>query len=191
INLRQALNHFEEFTVSQVVYYQQLAHYYTTHKFCGICGRLTQRGRKNKFVMCHSCNTEIYPHIAPSVIVRIHKDDSILMARGVNFPVGVWGLIAGFVEIGESLEQAVKREVKEEVGIEVTNIRYWGSQPWPFPNNSLMMGFTADYVSGTITPQVEEIGAAGFYSRDNLPGMPSISYSIASKMITDYLQQTA
>lgn len=191
INLRQALNHFPEPVINNIVYYQQLANYYKTHKFCGSCGGLTIRQKHNKFVFCNKCNLEIYPQIAPSVIVRIHRGDDILMARGVNFIKGAWGLVAGFVEIGESLEQAACREVQEEVGIKIKNIRYWGSQAWPFPSSSLMVGFTAEYASGEVTPDTIEIEAAGFFNRNNMPGIPSTTYSIASKMINEYLADSS
>lgn len=188
VGLRKMLGHFELGIAQKIVYYQQLVHYYATHKFCSLCGNLTTRQKENKFVYCKNCSHEIYPHIAPCIMVRIHKDDKILMARGIEFAPNIWGLIAGFVEIGESLEDAVHREVLEEVGIEIKNLKYWGSQPWPFPNSSLMLAFTADYASGTITPQATEIEDAGFFSRDNLPGMPSTSRSIASQMIMEYVK---
>lgn len=187
MGLRQALNYFDEDLLKTIIYYQQLSSYYATHKYCGVCGAQTKRQDKNKFVHCPLCKHEVYPHIAPSIIVRIHKGGEILMARGVNFPPGVWGLIAGFVEIGESLEEAVQREVKEEVGIEIKNICYWGSQPWPFPSNSLMIGFTAEYKAGEIIIDPVEIEQAGFYTKDNCPGSPSTSYSIANQMISEFL----
>lgn len=190
IGLRQALNIFDDELLKTIVYYQQLNSYYDTHKFCGSCGNHTKRQKKNKFLICTNCKHEIYPHIAPSIIVRIHKDEHILMARGVNFPPNAWGLIAGFVEIGETLENAVKREVKEEVGIEIDNIQYWGSQPWPFPTNSIMIGFTANYKSGDIVPDPKEIEQAGFYNKNNYPGVPSTKYSIASHMIDEYLSKS-
>lgn len=187
ITLRQALNIFEVTTIRQIVYYQQLNEYYTTHKFCNTCGKDTVRQEQTKFIKCNSCNKEIYPHIAPCVIVRIHRANEILMARGVGFPPNVWGLIAGFVEIGESLEEAVIREVQEEVNIQIDHIKYWGSQAWPFPTASLMVGYTAVYKSGDIIVDNSEIEAANFYPRDNLPGHPSVIYSIASKMITEFI----
>ena len=190
IGLRQALNIFDDQLLKTIIYYQQLNLYYNTHKFCGSCGNPTIRQTKNKFLICTNCKHEIYPHIAPSVIVRIHRDDEILMARGVNFPPNSWGLIAGFVEIGETLENAVKREVMEEVGIEIDNICYWGSQPWPFPTNSIMTGFTANYKSGKIIIDPDEIEQAGFYNRNNYPGVPATTYSIASHMIKQYLDSS-
>ena len=186
VGLRQALSHFDIEVAKQIVYYQQLNEYYLTHKFCGRCGSATIRQTKNKFVFCGSCSTENYPHIAPSIIVRIHHEDKILMARGVNFVPGAYGLIAGFVEIGESLEEAAKRETMEEVGIEIEDIQYWGSQSWPFPSNSLMVGYTAKYKSGTIKIDTTEIEAAGFYRADEMPGKPSTNYSIASRMIDEF-----
>ena len=190
LNLRQVLSHFDVALAKQLVYYQQLRDYYLTHKFCGKCGNPTIKREINKFVFCENCQNENYPHIAPCVIVLIRKEDKILMARGVNFPPNAWGLIAGFLEIGESLEEAIARETEEEIGIQIQNIRYWGSQSWPFPNNSLMVGFTAEYKSGEITPDKNEIEAAGFYSADELPGRPSTSFSIASQMIEDFCQKS-
>lgn len=131
-NLRLALGQFSYDLIKQVVYYQQLIEYYRTHKFCITCASNLTKSQISKFLYCSQCAIEIYPHIAPCIIVRIHKDDTILMARGVNFPPHAWGLVAGFVELGESLEEAIKREVLEEVGIEIDNIEYFGSQPWPF-----------------------------------------------------------
>lgn len=188
VGLRQAFSHLTQEVFLDVLYYQQLHEYYSTHRYCGRCGNQTIRLFANKFVKCEFCDCEIYPHIAPCVIVRIHKEDSILMARGVNFPPNVWGLIAGFVEIGETLEEAIRREVLEEVGVEIDNIKYWGSQPWPMPSNSLMVAYTADYKSGEIVRQESEIAEAGFYTHDNLPGKPSSHYSIASRMIDEYIQ---
>ncbi len=189
LSIRQALNHFDHELIKQIVYYHQLNDYYTTHSYCGRCGALTVPRKTNKFVFCNVCNTENYPHIAPCIIVRIHKGSKILMARGINFPPKAWGLIAGFIEIGESLEEGVRREVKEEIGIEIDNIKYWGSQPWAYPNNSLMIGFTATHKSGEVIPDKVEIEAAGFYGADEIPGLPSTNYSIASRMINEFLNQ--
>lgn len=187
LGLRQALQHFNLELIKEIVYYQQLNDYFLTHRFCGKCGNQTIRRNLNKFVYCPNCEHENYPHIAPCTIVRIHRDDTILMARGINFPPNAWGLVAGFIEIGESLEEGAKREVKEEVGIEIDNLKYWGSQPWPFPSNSLMIGFTADYKSGEIVLQEDEIEAAGFYTADKLPGRPSTTFSIANRMIQEFV----
>ncbi len=186
ISIRQALNYFNDSIIKHIAYNYQLYNYYFSHKFCGLCGSNANKQTINKFMYCINCNTEIYPHIAPCIIVRVHKDNKILMARGIDFPANIWGLIAGFVEIGESLEEAAIREIKEEVGICVKNIKYWGSQAWPFPSNSLMVGFTADYASGKILIDPVEIEQAGFYTIDKIPGEPSSTFSIASKMIAEF-----
>jgi NAD+ diphosphatase len=114
-----------------------------------------------------------YPRIAPAVIILITNDEGkVLLAHNAKFAPGIYSLIAGFVEAGENLEAAAARETREEVGIEIGDIHYLLSQPWPFPN-SLMMGFSARYVSGTIKPDGVEIGDAGWFSRDSLPDLPA------------------
>jgi len=121
------------------------------------------------------------------VIVRIERGDEILLARSPHFAPGVYSTIAGFVEPGESLEETVIREVREEVGVEVANVRYFGSQPWPFPN-SLMIGFVADYASGDLRLQEGEIEDAGWFTSDTLPGLPS-RYSIARRLIDEFISR--
>jgi NAD+ diphosphatase len=128
-----------------------------------------------------------YPRVSPAAIVLVRRGDEILLARSPGFPQGLYSVLAGFVEPGESIEEAVVREVLEEVGIEVTNVRYFGSQPWPFPN-SLMIGFTADYKGGDLTPEPGEIEDAGWYTADNLPQLPP-NISIARAMIDDFVSQ--
>jgi NAD+ diphosphatase len=188
MTVRQAINFFDDLTIVNISYSYQLHNYYRTHKYCGVCGgKVCLRPQISKFVFCVNCNTEVYPHIAPCIIVRIHSEDKILLARGINAPANTFGLIAGFVEVGESLEEAVHREVLEEVGILIKNINYWGSQSWCFPNNSLMVGFTADYASGALKIDPTEIEQADFYSVDAIPGLPSSSFSIASKMIHEFI----
>jgi NAD+ diphosphatase len=118
----------------------------------------------------------------------IHRDDQILMARSPHFPPGVYGLIAGFVEAGESVEEAVHREVKEEVGLAIKNLRYFGSQAWPFPD-SLMIGFFAEYESGDLLIDHSEIEEAGWYHYDQLPGHPSVTISIAYKLIKAFIAE--
>lgn len=159
-----------------------------THQFCGRCGHPTTEKEILIERLCTHCGLALYPRISPCVIVRIRKDDHILMARGPQFPPGAYGLIAGFVEVGENLEQTIHREVHEEVGLRVHNIRYFGSQPWPFPD-SLMVGFTADYLSGELVLDQQEIEAADWYRYDNLPGRPSATISISNLLIDDFIAE--
>ncbi len=185
IGFRQVLASFPDNISRKIIYYQQLLHYFLQHKYCGICGSLTKISAQN-VVCCESCKNEVYPRISPAMMVRISRGDEILMARGVNFAPNVWGLVAGYVDIGESVEDTVHREVMEEVGLKITNLRYWGSQYWPMPN-SLMIGYTADYLSGELKIDHVELAEAGFFRKDNIPGFPSTPYSLASKMINEFI----
>jgi len=165
-----------------------IIHWDKNHQYCGRCGNITIHKPGTFERVCDFCKLSLYPRISPSVIVLIRKDDNILMSRSPHFPPGAYGLIAGFVEVGESIEEAVFREVKEEVNIEIKNLHYFGSQSWPFPD-SLMIGFTADYASGEIKIDEKEIEAAGWYRYDNLPGRPSSSVSIAKKLIDHFVNE--
>jgi NAD+ diphosphatase len=156
------------------------------HQFCGRCGHATVHKPGTFERVCESCGLFQYPRISPSMIVLIRKDDELLMARSPHFPAGAYGLIAGFVEAGESIEEAVHREVKEEVGIAIKNLHYFGSQSWPFPD-SLMFGFIADYAGGELVIDHNELEAAGWYRYDNLPGRPSTSLSIAGRLIDHFI----
>lgn len=169
---------------SEVVKAYSIINWDRNHQFCGRCGNLTVHKSGLFERVCTACGLALYPRISPSVIVLIKKGDQILMARSPHFSPGAYGLIAGFVEAGESLEDAVHREVMEEVSIKIRNLRYFGSQPWPFPD-SLMTGFIADYESGEIILDHHEIESADWYSADRLPGRPSTNLSIAAKLI-DY-----
>lgn len=156
-----------------------------THQFCGRCGNRTVPKPGVFERICNSCGLTLYPRISPSMIVLIKKDDHVLMARSPHFPPGRYGLVAGFIEVGESIEDTVHREVREEVGVEIKNLQYFGSQPWPFPD-SLMIGFIADYASGEIKIDHKEIEDAGWYRFDNLPNRP-LSVSIARKLIDHFI----
>ena len=134
---------------------------------------------------CEMCGKEVWPQLATAVIVLIRRDDEVLLARGRNFRSEFYGLIAGFVETGETLEEAVKREVMEETGLTIKNIQYFDSQPWPYPSG-LMVGFTADYESGEIHVQREELTKAGWFNRTNLPKLPE-KLSIARRLIDNWL----
>ena len=159
----------------------QLIEWQKNHRFCSHCGTPTVRHAHGEFAqICPNCNYTAYPRVNPCIIVAITKGDQILLARSHRFANGMFSVVAGFVEVGETLEQAVAREVKEEVGLEITNIRYVSSQPWPFPTN-IMLGFTADYAGGELVLQEDEIAEAAFYPFDQLPLIPpkgSIAHSL-------------
>jgi len=123
--------------------------------------------------------------VAPAIIVLIHRGDEVLLVHARNFKGNFYGLVAGFVETGETLEEAVHREVMEETGLTITNLRYFGSQPWPYPSG-LMVGFTADYVSGDIHLQREELSRGAWFTKDNLPEIPE-KLSIARQILDDWL----
>ncbi|HEX4965319.1 MAG TPA: NAD(+) diphosphatase [Thermoanaerobaculia bacterium] len=163
----------------------QLLEWDRNHRYCGRCATPTKRETGELSRTCPHCGLHHFPRISPAVIVRIERGDEVLLARSPHFAPGVYSTIAGFVEPGESLEETVRREVLEEVGVTVANLRYFGSQPWPFPN-SLMVGFVADYESGAVTPQPGEIEDAGWFTVENLPGLPS-RLSIARALLDDFI----
>ena len=170
----------------------QLAEWGRTHKFCGRCGTATEQAGNDRSMKCPACGLPAYPRLAPAMITLVTRgesgpDQQALLARGVAFRAPMYSCLAGFVEPGESLEQSVIREVREEVGIEVVNPRYWGSQPWPFPH-SLMIGFTAEWESGEIVCDPTEILDAQWYSRDELPSIPP-RISIARKLIDAWVAE--
>lgn len=158
-----------------------ILHWRSMNQFCGRCGHKTRRKADERALACDHCGNVVYPRISPATITAIVRGDEILLAHNRNFAPGLFSLIAGYVEPGESLEQCVEREIQEEVGIKVKNIRYFSSQPWSFPD-SLMMAFIADYDSGEIDVDQIEIMEAGWYRVDNLPLIPSTD-SVAGKMI--------
>lgn len=159
----------------------QLLDWYRNHHFCGRCATPT-RMKTSEFAMeCPTCGLLAYPRISPAVMVLVLRGDDLLLARSPHFKPGIFSALAGFVEAGESLEACAIREVREEVGIEITNLRYFHSQPWPFPD-SLMLAFFADYAGGTISPDPVEIEAADWFKRDALPPLPD-SVSIARRLI--------
>ena len=164
----------------------QIAEWHRTHRFCGRCGEETELARGERARKCPSCGLLNFPRLSPATITVVGRGDEILLARGRAFGGPMYSALAGFVEPGESLEQCVVREVREEVGIEVRDIRYFKSQPWPFPN-SLMIGFHAEYESGEINCQESEIVDAQWYRRDSLPNMPG-GMSIARWLIDAWVE---
>lgn len=165
----------------------QIVEWDRTHQYCGHCATPTTQLPTERAKRCPNCQHRQYPQLSPAVIMLIYRGDDILLARAPRFRPGMYSVLAGFVEPGESLEETVAREVKEEVGIEIKNIQYFGSQPWPFPK-SLMIGFTAEYASGTITPEPSEIEAAAWFGRHNLPPVPG-KLSIARRLIDWFVEK--
>ena len=154
-------------------------------QFCGKCGgRMKLHTDISK--VCQKCGREVWPQLSTAIIVLIHKGDDVLLVHANNFKGHYYGLVAGFVETGETLEQAVRREVMEETGLQIKNIRYFSSQPWPYPCG-LMVGFNADYESGEIRLQRSELGAGGWFNKNNLPEIPE-KLSIARKLIDNWLE---
>ncbi|EOC0419356.1 NAD(+) diphosphatase [Cronobacter malonaticus] len=161
----------------------QLAEFYRSHKYCGYCGHEMHPSKTEWAMLCGHCRERYYPQIAPCIIVAIRRDDKILLAQHTRHRNGVYTVLAGFVEVGETLEQAVAREVMEESNIRIKNLRYVTSQPWPFPQ-SLMTAFTADYDSGDIRIDTKELIDAGWYRYDQLPLLPAPG-TVARRLIED------
>lgn len=155
------------------------------HRYCGICGgEMVWHTPISK--RCTECNDEIWPQLNTAIIVLVRRGEEALLVKAKNFKRNHYGLVAGFVETGESLEECVKREVMEETGIEIGNIRYFASQPWPYPMG-LMVGFQADYVSGNIQLVDGELRDASFFRRDNLPPIPE-KLSMARMLIDNWVE---
>ena len=156
------------------------------HRFCGRCGQPTEDKTDERAKHCPACGLINYPRLSPAVIVAVVKDGKLLLARNKRFRGPFYSVLAGFVEPGEALEDCVRREIREEVGLEVKNIRYFGSQPWPFPN-SLMVGFTADYAEGEIEVDNAELMEADWFAAHSLPQVPS-RISIARQLIDWFVE---
>lgn len=186
LSLRHALSLLNDSIYRIAVKAYSVIRWDKNHQFCSCCGGRTVHKGPGFERSCIFCHLSFFPRISPSIIVLIKKADHLLMARSPHFLPGVYGLIAGFVDVGESIEEAVHREVREEIGIKIKNLNYFGSQQWPFPD-SLMIAFTADYCSGDITINSDEIEEAGWYKYDNLPGRPQTSVSIATKLIDSFI----
>ena len=147
----------------------------------------TAPGAELNALRCPGCGLTAFPKISPAVIVLVEKEGKLLLARGRRFALPFYSVLAGFVEPGESLEDTVHREILEEVGIRVKNVRYFGSQPWPYPD-SLMIGFTAEYAGGEIKEDPEEILDAAWFAPDDLPSIPG-KVSIARKLIDWFVEK--
>ncbi len=161
----------------------ELIYFDRNSRFCGVCGA-PMKWKTDISKQCTGCRKELWPSLATAIIVRIERDDRILMVHARNFRDRHYGLVAGFVETGETLEQCVQREVMEETGLTISHIRYFGSQPWPYPSG-LMVAFTARYEHGEVHLQNEELSSGGWFTRDDLPILPD-ECSIARMLIDDW-----
>ena len=165
----------------------QLLDWDRSHRYCGRCGTPTEAKSEERARACPACKLAVYPRISPAVMALVRREGEILLGRSPHFPPGMYSALAGFVEPGETLEQCLAREVEEEVGVQVSRIRYFASQPWPFPN-SLMIAFVCDWESGEIRPQAGEIEAANWFKVLQLPKLPS-KISIARRLIDAAVQE--
>ncbi len=165
----------------------QLVEWDRTSRFCGRCGTATEPQATERSRRCPRCGLRAYPRLAPAVIVLVERDGEALLARGSSFRAGRFSTVAGFVEPGETLEEAVRREVREEVGVQLGDVRYFASQPWPFPH-SLMVGFVAQWRAGEIHVDGDEVVEAGWFRPDALPAVPP-PLSIARWLIDDWCRR--
>lgn len=163
---------------------RELLYWDKNTRYCGVCGA-PMRMHTEISKRCSACGKEVWPQLATAIIVLIHRGDEVLLVHARNFKGDFYGLVAGFVETGETLEEAVHREVMEETGLRIRNLRYFGSQPWPYPSG-LMVGFNADYAGGDIHLQREELSRGAWFRKDNLPTIPE-KLSIARKILDDWL----
>lgn len=164
----------------------QLVEWQRNHRFCGRCGTPTVGASGERATKCPECGLLAYPRLAPAVIMLVERGDGrALLARNANFPEGLFSCLAGFVEPGETLERAVRREVFEEVGLEIGDVEFRGSQPWPFPHQ-VMIGFGAQHISGEIEIDGEEIVEARWFTPDSTPNFPTGGMSIAGRLIDEW-----
>ncbi len=184
--LRRLFGVLEQDLFDVAVRAKQIVFWDRTHQYCGQCGAPTRTMEEERAKLCPRCGLMSFPRLAPAVIMAVTRGDELLLARAQRFPDGFYSVLAGYVDPGETLEECVQREVREEVGIEVRNIRYFGSQSWPFPH-SLMVAFTAEYSQGELRPDPAEIADAGWFRRTSLPWIPE-KISIARQLIDWFVE---
>lgn len=166
----------------------QIMEWDRTHQYCGACGQATEASQTERSRICPDCRIPQFPRLSPAMIVAVERGNEILLARSPHFPAGIYSVLAGFVEPGESAEEAVEREVMEETGIRAKDIHYFGSQAWPYPN-SLMLGFTARYESGEICVEEEELEDARWFRADAMPPFFPGRMSISQWLIQDFVER--
>jgi NAD+ diphosphatase len=165
----------------------QLLEWDRHHRYCGRCGSQTINKENDRAKICPVCGLVNFPRLSPAVIMLVSRGEEALLSRSPHFKTGLYSVQAGFVEAGESLEETVHRELMEETGIQVKNLKYFGSQSWPFPN-SLMIGFTAEYASGALEIDGLEIEDAAWFRYDKLPLIPD-KLSIARRLIDGFVEK--
>ncbi len=179
--LRALFMRYDEARIAAAARAVQLVDWDRDHRYCGRCAAPTRHSNQERGRECPNCGLVAYPRISPAMMALVKRGRQLLLARSPRFPEGMFSALAGFVEAGESVEATLVREVREEVGVEVENLRYFGSQSWPFPN-SLMIAFVCDYAGGDITPEDGEITEAAWFDVDALPQIP-MPVSIAGRLI--------
>ncbi len=187
-SLRSLLFSNDELAFSIAGKAAQLEEWYRNHRYCGSCGAATSDHTNQRAVCCTACEKQFFPRINPCAIMLVVNGDRVLLARSSRFKSNFYSCLAGFIEVGETAEETVRREVREEVGVEIENIRYFKSQSWPFPSQ-LMLGFIVDYKSGDIVIDPDEIAEANWYHVNELPTVPSSSISVAGELIEYYVNQ--
>jgi NAD+ diphosphatase len=181
--LRAAMMNFGEPLMGVAGRAAQILEWDRAHRYCGVCGTPTALQANERSRKCPACGHTAYPRLSPAMMVLVWRDGEVLLARSPHYVPGVYSALAGFVEAGESIEQCIHREVAEEVGVRVDDLRYYGSQSWPFPH-SLMIAYSARWTDGAIVKQEGEIEDAQWYPLDALPKIPP-RFSISGHLIRD------
>lgn len=186
-NLRDTFRYMSPEEMQSASRTAELEEWRDKNRFCGRCGAAMapHPAPGEQAMICPGCGYTAYPAIAPAVIVLVTKGGKVLLQRNTHYKGAAWTLVAGFVDAGENLEDAIRREIREEASIEVKDIRYFGSQTWPFPSN-IMIGFTAEYAGGELAPDGDEVVESGWFGKDELPEIPRPG-SIARKMLDAWL----
>jgi NAD+ diphosphatase len=184
--MRTLYGQLDEHVYSIVGYAAHLLHWQREYRYCPLCGSPVRALSEQWAHQCTNCSYIGYPPVVPAILVLVHDGEHVLLAHKPGWGAR-YSIIAGFVEAGETLEQCVQREVAEEVGVEITDITYSSSQPWPFPNQ-LMMGFIARYVSGEIRPDKVEIDKAGWFRFDQLPELPA-PLSLSHQLLMQWIER--
>ena len=185
---KHLIQHGSHESLSKLALGWQVIDWYEQHQFCGVCGSPCKLHPKERSMSCQRCPQNYFPQISPCILVMVLKDDKILLANNANFPPDRYSHVAGFMEPAETPEETAQREVKEEVGINIKNIRYFTSQPWPFPRQ-LMLGFIADYDSGELTPDGIEIIDAQWFDRNHFPKVVPPAHTLSGQLLSYYYKQ--